>query len=52
MHCEIRSNGDTSVISLSGRFVFQSHRSFREAYEPIFLSWPIKHCCKLSAGAG
>jgi len=33
MHCEVRSTGDTSVISLSGRFVFQSHRSFREAYE-------------------
>ncbi|MDP1904775.1 MAG: STAS domain-containing protein [Pseudomonadota bacterium] len=33
MHCEVRSTGDTSVISLSGRFVFHSHRSFREAYE-------------------
>lgn len=33
MHCEVRSTGDTSVISLSGRFVFQSHRNFRDVCE-------------------
>jgi anti-anti-sigma factor len=33
MPFEIRSNGDTSVICLDGRFVFTSHTGFREAYE-------------------
>jgi HptB-dependent secretion and biofilm anti anti-sigma factor len=35
MHFEIRSNGDTSVICLDGRFVFNSHAGFREAYEQV-----------------
>lgn len=35
MSYEIRSNGDTSVIRLDGRFVFTSHTVFREAYERV-----------------
>ncbi len=35
MPFEIRSNGDTSVICLDGRFVFTSHAGFREAYEQV-----------------
>ena len=33
MGCQVQHDGSVSTIAISGRFVFDLHRTFRDAYE-------------------
>ena len=33
MTCTVRHEGSTSIIDISGRFVFDQHRAFKESYD-------------------
>lgn len=43
MRCDTTHQGTTSIIHISGRFVFDGHRDFRAAYEEALGRAETKH---------